>query len=85
MIVLDDDTLANSDLNVLYKHIINENNKHLIKKQIKLSQIISMNSIVTSKIWYRCRNQLIIWFITLQMLISPTNTTLSALKSLAEC
>ncbi len=26
MIVLDDDTLVNSDLNVLYKHIINENN-----------------------------------------------------------
>ncbi len=31
MIVLDDDTLANSDLNVLYKHIITANNNHLIK------------------------------------------------------
>ncbi len=32
MIVLDDDILANPDLNVLYKHIINENNKHFNKK-----------------------------------------------------
>ncbi len=31
MIVLDDDTLANSDLNVLYKNIITVNNNHLVK------------------------------------------------------
>ncbi len=40
-------TLANSDLNVLYKHIINENNKHLIKiNNIKSNNINEFNSYI---------------------------------------
>ncbi len=47
MIVLDDDTLTNSDLNVLYKHIINENNKHLIKiNKIKSNNVNELNSYI---------------------------------------
>ncbi len=47
MIVLDDVTLTNSDLNILYKHIIDKNNKHLIKiNKIKPNNVNEFNSYI---------------------------------------
>ncbi len=83
MIVLDDDTLTNSDLNVLYKHIINENNKHLIKiNKIKSNNVNEFNSYIED-------------LISLQKAIddlidnssdvdNPNKYNTTALKSLAE-
>ncbi len=47
VIVLDDDTLANSDLNTLYKHIITTNNNNLIKtNEIKSDNIDEFDSYI---------------------------------------
>ncbi|WP_192572978.1 hypothetical protein [Candidatus Hodgkinia cicadicola] len=47
MMVLDDDTLANSDLNVLYKHIITVNNNQLIKtNKIKSNDVNEFDSYI---------------------------------------
>ncbi len=46
-VVLDDDTLVNSDLNILYKHIITANNSHSIKtNEIKSNNVDNFDSYI---------------------------------------
>ncbi len=51
IMVLDDDTLANSDLNILYKHIITKNNDHTIKtNKTKTNNVNEFDSYIESLI-----------------------------------